>query len=195
MLQSGDVSLEDEMVRDRTARLRIRQFLATSGPVVDPSGYATGVLKDAIGYSGSSVAFIQLIATMDREGEIAREIRGKRTYKIEGLGVPPTPSAGALAPAEPAGAKATVAVPGQPSIEIDYKLLAQALIRELLVTTAAAQEAQAAVSSVDEDKLQAERDEYARRLELARAQLDELLGQPISVGLRGDDAAAGRTTD
>ncbi|MFJ8600156.1 hypothetical protein ACIREM_15790 [Streptomyces shenzhenensis] len=183
------------MSRDRTARLRIRQFLATSGPVVDPSGYATGVLKDAVGYSGSSVAFIQLIATMDREGEIAREIRGKRTYKIEGLGVPPTPSAGAAAPTEPTSATVSAVVPGQPSIEIDYKLLAQALIRELLVTTAAAQEAPVAASSVDEDRLQAERDEYARRLELARAQLDELLGQPIDVGLRGDDAAAGRATD
>ncbi|MGW4823926.1 hypothetical protein ACWEP4_34525 [Streptomyces sp. NPDC004227] len=153
------------------------------------------MLKDAIGYTGSSVAFIQLIATMDREGEIAREIRGKRTYKIEGLGVPPTPSAAALAPAEPAGATATVTVPGQPSIEIDYKLLAQAMIRELLVATAAAQEASVAGSSVDEDQLKAERDEYARRLELARAKLDELLGQPIGAGLRGDDAVAGSTTD
>lgn len=183
------------MSRDRTARLRIRQYLATSGPVVDPSGYATGVLKAAVGYTGNPVAFIQLIATMDREGEIAREIRGKRTYKIEGLGVPPTPSAGALAPAEPAGVTATVAVPGQPSVEIDYKLLAQALIRELLVVTAEAKETPVAAPSTDEDRIEAERDEYARRLKLARAQLDELLGQPISVGLRGDDAAAGRTTD
>ncbi|UGQ11097.1 hypothetical protein LO772_30535 [Yinghuangia sp. ASG 101] len=182
------------MHRDRTARLRIRQFLAASGPVVDPSGYATGVLKDAIGYSGSSVAFIQLIATMDREGEIAREIRGKRTYKIEGLGVPPTPTADALAPVEPARATATVAVPGQPTIEIDYTLLAQALIRELLVATVAAKEAPD-TAAAEEDQLKAERDEYARRLKLARAQLDELLGKPISAGLRGDDAAAGRTTD
>jgi hypothetical protein len=164
--------------RDRTARTRIRQFLAASGPIVDPSGYATSVLKDAIGYSGSSVAFIQLVATMDREGEIAREIRGKRTYRIDGLGVPPMPSAGALAPAEPAGTRATVTAPGQPTIEIDYRLLAQALIRELLVTTAAAQQATGAAASPAEERLAGERDEYARRLEMARAQLDEHLGQP-----------------
>ena len=107
------------MSRDRTARTRIRQFLSTSGPIVDPSGYATGVLKDAIGYSGSSVAFIQLIAAMDRDGEIEREIRGKRTYKIEGIGVPPTPSRGALAPAAQTGTVASVATPGQPTIELD----------------------------------------------------------------------------
>ncbi|MFJ3667394.1 hypothetical protein ACIPSE_13150 [Streptomyces sp. NPDC090106] len=184
------------MVRDRTARLRIRQFLATAGPVVDPSGYATGVLKEAIGYTGSPVAFIQLIATMDREGEITREIRGKRTYRIEGVGVPPVPSAGALAPVESAAAPGgtTVTVPGLPPVEIDYKLLAQALIRELLVAGAAEQGAPADAATADEDRLKAERDEYARRLELARAQLDELLGQPIGVALRGDDTAAGRTT-
>jgi hypothetical protein len=175
------------MSRDRTARTRIRQFLASSGPIVDPSGYATGVLKDAIGYSGSSVAFIQLIAAMDREGEIEREIRGKRTYKIEGVGVPPTPSAGAVAPLAATGALASVVTPGQPTIELDYKLLAQALVRELLAATAAAQGAGAGVTASD-DRVEAERDEYARRLETARNQLDELLGQPIGAMLSGEDA-------
>jgi hypothetical protein len=166
-------------------------LLATSGPIVDPSGYATGVLKDEVGYSGSAVAFIQLIATMDREGEVSREIRGKRTYKIEGLGVPPTPSSGALVLTEPIGSTVTsISVPGQPTIEIDYKLLAQAMIRELLVATAAAT-ALDDTTGVDHDRLKAERDEYARRLELARAQLDELLGRPMSA-LRGDDAVSGR---
>jgi hypothetical protein len=177
------------MSRDRTARTRIRQFLATSGPIVDPSGYATGVLKDSIGYTGSSVAFIQLIAAMDRDGEIEREIRGKRTYKIEGIGVPPTPSVGAVAPMAQAGTVATVGTPGQPTIELDYKLLAQALVRELLAATAAAKELTGAASaSSDGDRVEAERDEYARRLEIARNQLDELLGQPIGAMLRGDDS-------
>ncbi len=182
------------MSRDRTARTRIRQFLASSGPIVDPSGYATGVLKDAIGYSGSSVAFIQLIAAMDRDGEIEREIRGKRTYKIEGIGVPPTPSLGAVAPMAEAGTLTAVATPGQPTIELDYKLLAQALVRELLAATAAAQDvAGAGAAGADGDRVEAERDEYARRLEIARNQLDDLLGQPIDAMLRGDDAVAGRS--
>ena len=183
------------MSRDRTARTRIRQFLAGSGPIVDPSGYATGVLKDAIGYSGSSVAFIQLIAAMDRDGEIEREIRGKRTYKIEGIGVPPTPSVGAVAPMAHA-TSATVVTSGQPTIELDYKLLAQALVRELLAATAAAQElGSVGATSSDGDRVEAERDEYARRLEIARNQLDDLLGQPIGSSLRGDETVAGRSTD
>jgi hypothetical protein len=182
------------MSRDRTARTRIRQFLASSGPIVDPSGYATGVLKDAIGYSGSSVAFIQLIASMDRDGEIERDIRGKRTYRIEGIGVPPTPSVGAVAPMVHASTTATVATPGQPTIELDYKLLAQALVRELLAATAAAQELTGAAGA-STDQVEAERDEYARRLEIARNQLDDLLGQPIGATLREDSSAAGRSTD
>lgn len=183
------------MSRDRTARTRIRQFLASSGPIVDPSGYATGVLKDAIGYTGSSVAFIQLIAAMDRDGEIKREIRGKRTYTIEGVGVPPLPSHGTVAPVtQPAhagelaqeGRTSTVTAPGQPTIELDYRLLAQALVRELLVATAAARDVAgvaAGDTAADSNRLEAERDEYARRLQIARTQLDELLGQPLGAAL------------
>lgn len=183
------------MSRDRTARTRIRQFLATSGPIVDPSGYATGVLKDAIGYIGSSVAFIQLIAAMDRDGEIERDIRGKRTYKIEGIGVPPTPSVGAVAPMAHATTGTTIATAGQPTIELDYKLLAQALVRELLAATAAAQELGGVGAAASNDRVDAERDEYSRRLEIARNQLDDLLGQPIGAMLRDDDSVAGRAAD
>lgn len=174
------------MSRDRTARARIRQYLAESGPVVDPSGYATGVLKDAIGYTGSSVAFIQLIAAMDRDGEIEREIRGKRTYSISGIGVPQlvSPSIGAAAPvtAQTQSTLSAVSVPGQPTIELDYRKLAQALVRELLMATASAGSVAAASTdkSVDEsERLAAERDEYLRRLESAREKIDELLGAPV----------------
>jgi hypothetical protein len=143
---------------------------------MDPSGYATGLLKDAIGYTGSAVAFIQLIAAMDRDGEIEREIRGKRTYTITGVGAPPAAS---VLPARPAGSTvATVGVPGQPTIELDYKKLAQALVAELLAATAAANEV--AGGGTPAGDAPAEQDEYARRLELARRHLNELLGQPIA---------------
>lgn len=181
------------MSRDRTARTRIRQYLAASGPIVDPSGYATSVLKEAVDYTGSSVAFIQLIAAMDRDGEIEREIVGKRTYKIEGIGVPVTPSPEVMAPA---GHKTTVVAPGQPVIELDYKQLAKALVAELLSVTAEARrtatpaDAEAPTAS----QLEVERDEYARRLEIARNQLDELLGQPLGSAARGD-VVAGRSAD
>ncbi|MFJ9390859.1 hypothetical protein ACIRON_18680 [Nocardioides sp. NPDC101246] len=182
------------MSRDRTARTRIRQYLAASGPIVDPSGYATGLLKDAVDYSGSSVAFIQLIAAMDRDGEIEREIVGKRTYKIEGIGVPVTPSPEALTAS---GHKATVVAPGQPVIELDYKRLAQALVAELLSATAQARGTSGTdtAEAPSADQLEVERDEYARRLEIARNQIDELLGQPLGSAARGDDVVAGRSTD
>jgi hypothetical protein len=148
---------------------------------MDPSGYATGLLKDAIGYTGSPVAFIQLIAAMDREGELEREIRGKRTYSITGVGAP---QAASVVPGRRSdAATATIAVPGQPAIELDYKKLAQALVAELLAATASAQEvvrSGAPAESPTAESLSAERDEYARRLELARRHLDELLGQPIA---------------
>lgn len=179
------------MSRDRTARTRIRQYLATSGAVVDPSGYATSVLKDAIGYTGSPVAFIQLIAAMDRDGEIEREIRGKRTYRIEGIGAPPMPSVAAAAPA--ARPSTSVAVPGQPTIELDYRKLAQALVRELLTATAAANHvAGTAGVPADADKLSVEREQYAARLQLARTKLDELLAEPLASAPADDDAIAGR---
>lgn len=181
------------MSRDRTARTRIRQYLATAGPVVDPSGYATSMLKEAVGYTGSSVAFIQLIAAMDRDGEIKREIVGKRTYKIEGIGAPAVSTPEAVAPPS----RVTVATaPGQPTLEIDYRLLAKALVAELLSATAdARQEAAPAAAATAADALEAERDEYARRLEIARQQINELLGKPLGAPVSADEVGAGQAAD
>jgi hypothetical protein len=57
-------------------------YLASDGPVQDGDGLATKVLQHAIGYTGSPLAFIQLVRSMDRRGELIREVRGKRTYRI-----------------------------------------------------------------------------------------------------------------
>ena len=112
--------------RDRTARSRIRSYLAEHGPVVDPSGRATAVLKDAIGYEGSPVAFIQLVTAMDKSREIERNIRGKRTYQISGL----ADGGPAIAPS-PVRVAAPVRHPGTSlQIEVDYDELARALLRE-----------------------------------------------------------------
>lgn len=113
---------------------------------------------EAVEYQGSSVAFIQLIAAMDRDGEIEREIRGKRTYRITGVGQP------SVAPQH--GGPAV----GTPVAAIDYDLLAKAVVREL-----ASQLATASVS-IDQARLIGERNDYARQLQQAREQLDALLG-------------------
>jgi hypothetical protein len=56
--------------------------LAASDEIADPTGMASTRLAEAVGYPGSSVAFAQLLSGMERDGLIAREVRGKRTYRI-----------------------------------------------------------------------------------------------------------------
>lgn len=163
------------MSRDRTARTRIRQHLASHGPVEDLSGHATGALKDAIDYQGSPVAFIQLIAAMDRSGEIKREIKGKRTYRITGLGVLAAQAPNAAGPAVQ-GARRP-----QDGVEIDYDRLAKAVVRELIGHLSRA-------PVVAEPVLAGARDDdtrdYARRLETARRELDDLLDEAASRATR-----------
>jgi hypothetical protein len=63
-------------------RDRIIAHLAASDEIADPAGMASTRLAEAVGYPGSSVAFAQLLSGMERDGLIAREVRGKRTYRI-----------------------------------------------------------------------------------------------------------------
>ena len=63
-------------------RDRIIAHLAASEEIADPAGMASTRLAEAVGYPGSSVAFAQLLSGMERDGLIAREVRGKRTYRI-----------------------------------------------------------------------------------------------------------------
>src|SRR5499427_6938835 len=85
-------------------RDRIIAHLASVAEITDPTGMASTRLAEAVGYPGSSVAFAQLLSGMERDGLIAREIRGKRTYRI-------TLAAGAR-PARAAAARRSAAVPG-----------------------------------------------------------------------------------
>ena len=63
-------------------RDRVMAHLLMTGDVTDPSGLASTVPAEAVGYPGSSVAFAQLLSGMERSGLIKREVRGKRTYRI-----------------------------------------------------------------------------------------------------------------
>lgn len=150
-----------------------------AGPVEEASGHATSALKAAIDYQGSSVAFIQLIAAMDRDGEIQREIRGKRTYRISAARDVAVVGAGRP------GDGRLVARVGAPTtagdtatVEIDYHRLAKAMVGELLAFVAAER---TSVPSESDERLIAERDDYARRLMIAREKLDELLGGEVDM--------------
>ncbi len=66
-------------------RQQVVQYLAQHGPLEDPSGKATAKLREALGYEGSEANFTQLISNMDRAGQLRREVKGKRTYRIAGV--------------------------------------------------------------------------------------------------------------
>jgi hypothetical protein len=169
-------------VRDRSARARVREYLAQQGPIEDASGRATALLKDAVNYKGSAVAFIQLVTAMDKASEIKREIRGKRTYKISAVGV----GSGGNRPYAASRSTSVVTGAGGASYEIDYEELARAVLREMVRVyadvgadlgrdlDAESQESLDAVRS-ERDRLLAERDDYMRRLQVARRQLSALI--------------------
>jgi hypothetical protein len=153
----------------------MRDYLRTHGAVEDPAGYATTVLKDAIGYAGTAVGFIQMVAAMDRDGEIVRDIRGKRTYRIA---LSQADSTALAAPRldVPAAAAAAAAAANQ-AVEIDYDGLARAIVREFFAQAGPPAPAPALTDGqAAAGRLGAEREEYALRLEIARLRLDALLG-------------------
>jgi hypothetical protein len=89
-------------------RERIIAHLAAIAEISDPAGMASTRLAEAVGYPGSSVAFAQLLSGMERDGLIAREVRGKRTYRImlsgDAIPAPPAPES---APVYADGAEGT----------------------------------------------------------------------------------------
>ena len=119
-------------------------YLAEAGELYDANGMASTQLAAAVGYPGSSVAFAQLLSGMERSGLIAREVRGKRTYRI-GLG-----PARAVGPARVvSGVGAGAAVPGVPKVSgagaagpgaagFDYDELARRLLVQVVRRLAAA---------------------------------------------------------
>jgi hypothetical protein len=125
-------------------RERIMAYLAEAGELYDANGMASTQLAAAVGYPGSSVAFAQLLSGMERSGLIAREVRGKRTYRI-GLG-----TARAVGPARAvSGVGAGAALPGVPGVSgvgeagpgaagFDYDELARRLLVQVVRRLAAA---------------------------------------------------------
>jgi beta-glucosidase-like glycosyl hydrolase len=69
------------MSKSRT-RTEVVDYLVRHGSLEDPQGRATAKLREALGFAGSIASFTQLISMMDRAGELTREVKGKRTYRI-----------------------------------------------------------------------------------------------------------------
>jgi hypothetical protein len=85
-------------------RQQILNYLKVHGAIVDPKGLAARQLGQAIQSNSTSSGLAQLLAAMERAGQIHREIRGKRTYLIA-LGRAPSRSSEAMS--GPAGASPT----------------------------------------------------------------------------------------
>jgi hypothetical protein len=124
-------------------RDRIIAHLTATDEIADPTGMASTRLAEAVGYPGSSVAFAQLLSGMERDGLIAREVRGKRTYRI-------TLADGAAARSGLDGAGTRLpSAPAMAPAEFDYDELARRLlvqvVRRLAVTPADLQQNVAAL--------------------------------------------------
>lgn len=123
-------------------RDRVVTWLAASGAVDDPSGMASASIARSIGYPGSSIAFAQLLSGMERSGLITRDVRGKRTYRVELTEAGRERAAGAGGvPRRPVRGRSTEVVPsrdastGMRAAEVDelvdYDELARRLLRQV----------------------------------------------------------------
>ncbi len=149
-------------------RERIITYLAEAGELSDANGMASTQLAAAVGYPGSSVAFAQLLSGMERSGLIAREVRGKRTYRI-GLGPARAAGPGGAARAPgltglagtaaggPGAALAGAAGPGNAGVGgFDYDELARRLLVQVVRRLAATDaEASTPDRSASDDQLAA----------------------------------------
>lgn len=95
-------------------RDRIIAHLASVAEIADSAGMASTRLAAAVGYPGSSVAFAQLLSGMERDGLIAREVRGKRTYRIS-LADAAIPVGARMAAAQAVRGEAGAALAGAPA--------------------------------------------------------------------------------
>ena len=170
------------MPRDNAARQRIIDLLATHGPVTDKSGRATSVLKEKVGYEQSDAGFSQLVSAMEKDGQITREIRGKRTFTITGTAAPMIPKVTKL----PTRGEGIVTEHPAGTEGIDYDELATALLARTAQVLASAQEPTDAAGWARRrmQQLEGRIDELERELARAKAEAktfaderDELRGQ------------------
>jgi chromosome segregation ATPase len=104
-------------------RQQVAEYLTKHGPLEDAKGRATAKLMDALGHEGPVANFAQLISNMDRSGQLTREVRGKRTYRI------------AAATSDLAPSDADRAVDDQAEVdvaEMDYDKVASALLIQVV---------------------------------------------------------------
>ncbi len=173
-------------------RQQVAQYLIQHGPFEDSTGRATTKLKEVLGYEGTNAGFTQLIANMDRAGQLTREIRGKRTYRITAV-------------ADAAPSSVDNPLNGTDDAEMDYDKVASALLVQVVQTLTEGnrqrgsdgawarrriERLESRLNDLERDLLQAkaesrtlaaERDELRQLLEHSQANL-ALLSDRVSTG-------------
>jgi chromosome segregation ATPase len=148
-------------------RQQVAEYLTLHGPLEDAKGRATAKLMETLGYTGSVANFAQLISNMDRSGQLTRDVRGKRTYRIEG-------AASALNPS-----------PGDPRAEtetadLDYDKVASALLIQVVQNLTKGQrggENDGSWARRRIERMERRIDELQRDLTLSRAESKTLVAE------------------
>jgi hypothetical protein len=190
-------------------RDRIISYLGAVNDISDPGGMASTRLAAAVSYPGSSVAFAQLLSGMERDGLIAREVRGKRTYRIilaPGVGPGDRRTAGAATAASGSGggaarehiAPAVAAAAGMALADVsprfDYDELARRLLIQVIRRLATPADGHEAVVNGLERELAAARSrasELSAAIHELREQLSQVRRSLDEAGRTLDDAGGG----
>jgi septal ring factor EnvC (AmiA/AmiB activator) len=139
-------SAKEKVVLQSHIRTQVVDYLVRHGSLADPQGRATAKLREAIGYVGSVPSFTQLISTMDRTGQLTREVKGKRTYRI------------AAAADAPMSRDSSLETPdATETMEMDYDQVASALLVQV-------------VQTLTQGRLERQIDELERDLSQAKAE-------------------------
>lgn len=189
------------MLRDLTVRTRVNEYLASNGPIEDDGGRATNILKEAIDYQGTTLGFSQLLMAMTKAGEIEREVRGKRTYRVaatsgrrasgaaakparkgQAVAIPAVEAESAPAPSIPKTAPVSKGASSltQPAVSFDsdYEELAAALLaRVTRIIAGAPAESPPPSSRRRLDRLEVSNSQLQRELTRARAERDSALAE------------------
>jgi hypothetical protein len=194
--------------RDTTVRQRVIDYLVERGPVEDKSGRATSRLKEAVGYQGGDAGFIRIVSLMAESGDILRDVRGKRTYRIslsEELAARPPRSAfrpmtTATTSPDPFSSTATSSarLPAPSPVEdgqVDYDQLAAAVLARLARTVSEAEgdgrnagDDRAAWARRRIDQLEGKVATLQRDLARARAEVQAITGERDELQGRYDAA-------
>ncbi|HAM01559.1 MAG TPA: hypothetical protein DCQ30_04940 [Acidimicrobiaceae bacterium] len=173
-------------------------YLVEHGPMHDESGRATSRLKAAVGYSGGDAGFIRIVSLLADSGDIAREVRGKRTYRIsvtdQGSAGASPPSSASQAGVSPVNISRSAPV----GDDLDYDELAAALLSRVARTLSAVESAgnggdQAAWARRRIDQLEAKVVSLQRDLARARAEVQSVTDEREA--LREQLEAATRNLD